>query len=88
MSVEDIDLSNEAELVQLSGQMKGNETLIHAYMSGARNKLSMRAPYLFRDTMKVTGNTSGIRPASFAIFYDDLTAPCSGGTGHTMEVCE
>ncbi len=29
----------------------------------------------------------GIAPASFGIFYDDLSDPGKGGTGHTMAVC-
>ena len=28
------------------------------------------------------------KKANFAIFYDDLKKPKSGGTGHTMKVCE
>ena len=47
----------------------------------------MKAAYIIRDTIKVTG-TSTIKTANFALFYDDLKNPKSGGTGHTMNICE
>ncbi len=37
--------------------------------------------------MKVIG-TAAIKPATFGIFYDNLINPITGGTGHTMKVCE
>ena len=36
----------------------------------------------------VTGTKTGILPANFAIFYDDLRKPEQGGTGHTMLMCK
>jgi hypothetical protein len=32
--------------------------------------------------------SQGISPAHFGIFYDDLRKPKTGGTGHTMIVCD
>jgi hypothetical protein len=37
--------------------------------------------------MKVLGNQE-IPKATAALFYDDLTQPMTGGTGHTMLVCK
>ena len=47
----------------------------------------MKAAYIIRNTIKVTG-TSAIPPASFALFYDDLENPGTGGTGHTIDICK
>jgi len=47
----------------------------------------MKAAYIIRDTAKVLG--AGVaKPTSLGIFYDDLDQPKTGGTGHTMIVCE
>ena len=42
---------------------------------------------ILRDTIKAIG-TDKIRPTTFGIFYDDLEKPKTGGTGHTMIICE
>lgn len=55
-------------------------------MDGSRDGNAMKAAYIIRDTVKVIG-AEGIPPASFGIFYDDLSKPGTGGTGHTMSVC-
>ncbi len=57
------------------------------YLSGAKNRISVKAPYLIRDTMKVVGHNE-IDKCNFAIFYDDLKNTEQGGTGHTMLVCK
>jgi hypothetical protein len=62
------------------------EKLIDQYVAGDRNPYAMKAAYILRDTVKVVG-ARGVSPASIGIFYDDLSDPMSGGTGHTMQVC-
>ena len=47
----------------------------------------LKAAYIIRDTIKAIG-TNEIKPATIAIFYDDLKNPGKGGTGHTMSVCK
>jgi len=42
---------------------------------------------IVRDTVKAIRNTD-IPHATFGIFYDDLTIPMQGGTGHNMDVCQ
>ena len=81
-----IDLSNEPEIAVLSKTNKKTEKLINDYINGTRNRYTIKAAYIIRDTVKVTG-ASGVNPASFAIFYDDLENPEMGGTGHTMNIC-
>ncbi len=56
-------------------------------IGGTKNRLTVKAAYLLRDTVKALG-TQEIQPATAGIFYDDLTKPESGGTGQTMKVCK
>lgn len=86
ISLDDINLSEEPELVYLSRQNKKTEKLVDQYVAGDKNRYSVKAAYILRDTVKVIGAGS-VSPASFGIFYDDLAEPMSGGTGHTMKVC-
>ncbi len=46
-----------------------------------------KSSYLLRDTLKVCGYEK-ISKADFAVFYDDLKKPETGGTGFTMKVCK
>lgn len=86
-SLEDVNLLNEPEVVYQSKKNKKTEGLIGKYVSGARDRFSIKAAYIIRDTIKAIG-TKDIKPATFGIFYDDLSNPRQGGTGHTMKTCE
>lgn len=89
INLEDLHLTQDCDLVVQSKTHKSLKRLIELYVSGERNKLSYKAAYILRDTLKVLGlPESGIAPASFALFYDDLSNPRKGGTGHTMNICE
>jgi len=55
-------------------------------VKGERTKIIKNAGYIIRNTIKVIG-TKEIKPANFGIFYNDLSNPMDGGTGHTMRVC-
>ena len=87
ISLDDINIAEEPEVVYQSRGNKKTEKLIDQYVAGDRDRNSIKAAYLLRDTVKVIG-TEHIQPARFGIFYDDLSNPRSGGTGHTMRVCE
>jgi hypothetical protein len=41
-----------------------------------------------RDCYVTTILLKEVKPTTFGIFYNDLNKPRSGGTGHTMKVCE
>lgn len=88
-SVDDINLAKEPELIystKSAGQKNAN--IVGQYENGIRNKLTIKASYLIRDTVKVLGSPSlNLKKADIAIFYDDLCNPAQGGTGHTMRVC-
>lgn len=85
-SLEDINLAAEPDVVYQSKANKKMESLVSKYLAGNIDQYSIKAAYIIRDTVKVLG-TEKIPPANFALFYDDLTDPRKGGTGHTINVC-
>lgn len=87
ISLDDIDIASEQEVIYESKSNKKTEKLVDKYVAGEKNRLTIKAAYILRDTVKAIG-TEEIPPATFGIFYDDLAHPATGGTGHTMNVCE
>jgi len=87
ISLDEINIAAEPEVVYQSKSNKKTEKLIDQFVSGDKNRNTIKAAYIIRDTIKAIG-TEDIKPATFGIFYDDLENPMSGGTGHTMMVCE
>ena len=87
IALDEVNLANEPEVIWQSKSNKKTEKLIDQYVAGTKNRFTMKAAYIIRDTIKATG-TDTIPPATFGIFYDDLQHPRRGGTGHTMHVCE
>lgn len=86
IALDTLDLAAEPDLIYQSKGNKKTGSLIDRYVAGDKNPYTIKAAYIIRDTVKVLG-ASGIPPATFALFYDDLKAPLSGGTGHTIRVC-
>ena len=87
LPLDDVNLMQEPEVVYQSKYNKKTANLIDKYVAGARDRFSIKAAYIIRDTVKAIG-TKDIPPANFGIFYDDLSNPMQGGTGHTMDVCQ
>jgi hypothetical protein len=87
ISLEQIDIANEPEVFFHSKGNKKTEKLVDRFVAGEKNQYTIKAAYIIRDTVKALG-TREIKPATFGIFYDDLNDPKTGGTGHTMNVCE
>ena len=83
----DINFAADREVILQSKNNKKTEKLIDQFASGDKNQYTIKAAYIIRDTIKAIG-TNEIKPATFGIFYDDLENPMTGGTGHTMKVCE
>ena len=82
-----LNIDNEEDVIKFSKTNKKTEKLIGHYLKGNRDSNAMKASYIIRDTIKVIGvNSIGV--ATFGIFYDDLENPKTGGTGHTINVCE
>lgn len=88
ISLDQIDLLKEPEVVYQSKNNKKTKSLIDKYVDGAKDRFSIKSACIIRDAVKVTGTKSGIPPINFAFFYDDEQKPKTGGTGHTMEICE
>ncbi len=89
ISLDSINLLEEPAIVYESQRNLKQKRLVDAYTEKTYPKLATQGAYIVRDTVKVTGAPSqGILAASFGIFYDDLDKPKTGGTGHTMQVCE
>jgi hypothetical protein len=87
ISLDEISIAAEPEVVYQSKSNKKTEKLIDQFVSGEKNRYTIKAAYIIRDTIKAIG-TEEIKPSTFGIFYDDLDNPMSGGTGHTMNVCK
>ncbi len=85
--LDEINLAEEPEIVYQAKQNKKTEKLIDQYVSGDRDRFALKAAYILRDTIKAIGSKE-IASATFGIFYDDLDDPKTGGTGHTMKICE
>lgn len=89
ISLDDINFANESSILYESKRNKKQKGLVESFEKGIHPKNAIKGAYIVRDTLKVTGAPSqGISPASFGIFYDDLRDPKTGGTGHTMVVCD
>ncbi len=86
-ALDEINLAAEPEVTYQTKINKKNAKFIDDFVAGENNRITIKAAYLLRDTIKVTGTRSGISKATFAIFYDDLQNPVQGGTGHTIMVC-
>ena len=85
-SLDSISFVKEPEIIFQTKRNKKMEKLIDQYVEGKRDKFSIKAAYLIRDTIKAIG-TDEIPPTTVGLFYDDLDQPLSGGTGHTIQVC-
>ena len=68
-SLDDINLVKEETLVRYSKENKKMEYLINEYVTGKRNRNTVKASYILRDTAKVMG-AKGIPPTTFAIFVE------------------
>jgi hypothetical protein len=87
ISLDDVPIVEASELVYQSKSNKKTEKLIDQFVAGTKNRNTIKAAYIIRDTLKVIGSDE-IKPTTFGIFYDDMETPKTGGTGHTMNVCQ
>lgn len=87
IALDNINIIDEPEVIYQSKKNKKTVNLIDQFVSGKKDRFTLKAAYIIRDTIKAIG-TKEIKPADFGIFYDNLNDPRSGGTGHTMNICE
>ncbi len=91
LSLDDLTKEEIAELADFSIKATPSyKALINAYTSTMkRNRLTVKAIYLLRDALKITGlKRLGFAPAELGIFYTSKDNPKGGGTGHTIRMCE
>lgn len=89
-SLEDLSQEGTAAVVESSLAASPDlEGLIRLYLDRGRNNVTVKAMYLLRDTLKVIGAPSlNLPPADFGFFFVNPEKPLSGGTGHTIRVCQ
>ena len=88
ISLDDMDLSNSLDIISESEKNIKTKKVVKQYFNGERHKYAMFGAFIIRDTVAILGVDPNVRPANFALFYDDFELPLQGGTGHTMKVCE
>ena len=85
-SLDDIDLVNEPDVTYQSKYHKVTKHLVDDCANGKKyNAIHLVKP-IIRSTVMVIG-AKDISPSNFGIFYNDLKDPFSGGTGHTINIC-
>jgi hypothetical protein len=89
-SLEDLNQEGTAAVVENTLAASPDlEGLVRLFLARGRTSVTVKAMYLLRDTMKVIGGASiGLRPADFGFFFVNPEKPFSGGTGHTIRVCQ
>lgn len=86
-----LDPLRETEIMAYTAEASPEyERLTRLYGEGRRTgALAAKTRYLLRDTLKVAGSPAlSLDAASFGCFYVNEADPISGGTGHTLRVCQ
>jgi hypothetical protein len=86
LNLDQIPMVAESELVYAAKHNPSTAGLVDDFVAGKKNKNTIKAAYILRDTAKVLG-CGAWGPATAGVFYDDLSNPESGGTGHTIALC-
>ncbi len=85
LSLEDIE--NDAELGRLT--LDASPIYENLFASRAINASAAKVRYLLRDTLKITGDEEAdFAPATAGLFWVNPLKPKTGGTAHTIRVCE
>lgn len=90
-ALDDLPLEERQHLVgECLAASPENRRLFDLYLRGqSGNPAYAKAQYLVRDALKVVGSPSlQLTPATVALFFVNNSAPISGGTGHTIRLCE
>lgn len=90
LSLDQIDKVEEEKVAYLTSQQsKSTASLIDYAKKNPKGRAAAKSNYLLRDTLKVTGSTTGdFKPPVVAFFYIDTADKYAGGTGHTIKVCK
>jgi hypothetical protein len=87
MALDQLSLVAESALVYAAKHNPATAKLVDDFVAGEKNKNTVKAAYILRDTAKVLG-CGDWGPANAGLFYDDLLNPLQGGTGHTIQLCK
>lgn len=81
------NVEDDADLVALT--LAASPTYGFLAQNRASPKFGVKFAYLLRDTLKVAGHSGlHLAPATVGLFFVNEQKPKSGGTTHTMRVCE
>lgn len=81
------DIEDDADLGRLS--LAASPLYEKLFASRAINASAAKVKYLLRDTLKITGDTAtDFAPATTGLFWVNPLKPKTGGTAHTIRVCE
>ncbi len=85
LSLDDIEDDSELGLLTLAA----SPIYEKLFNSRAINASAAKVKYLLRDTLKITGDEKAdFAPATAGLFWVNPLKPKTGGTAHTMRVCE
>jgi hypothetical protein len=91
LALDDLPLEERHHLARESfAASPENHRIFEFYLRGqSGNPAFAKAHYLVRDALKVHGSpTLGLAPATVALFYINNLGPTSGGTAHTIRLCD
>lgn len=88
-SADELPLSELEKIIQLSNHASPkNAAMLNSALLNKKGKAYEIALYLIRDTLKICGSEHfNIAKADYAFFFVNEENPLSGGTGHTIRVC-
>lgn len=85
LSLEDIE--DDADLSRLT--LLASPIYQNLFSARSINASAAKVKYLLRDTLKITGDdNAGFAPANVGLFWINPLKPKTGGTAHTIRVCE
>ena len=80
------EVENQEELKRLT---LGASPFYEFLASSSKTSRKASFGYLLRDALKVTGDARhGFAPATAGLFFLNVAKPTSGGTAHTLRVCQ
>lgn len=91
LALDDLPLAERHHLARESlAASPENHRLFNLYLRGkSGNPAYAKAQYLVRDALKVFGSPAlQLEPATVALFFINSLGPTSGGTAHTIRLCE
>ena len=81
------DIEDDADLSRLT--LLASPIYRNLFSARSINASAAKVKYLLRDTLKITGdNNAGFAPASVGLFWVNPMRPKTGGTAHTIRVCQ